>query len=99
MRVAPVSISHEQLVFTQSDMDASNFGVDDNGRTVLFDFGDVGLLPESFASYNVSLTAPFIVAVAQCLGWPSCSNLDSMYTICGCLWAFADPTLGTSTCT
>ncbi|EKM73995.1 hypothetical protein AGABI1DRAFT_88327 [Agaricus bisporus var. burnettii JB137-S8] len=53
---APISISHEQLVFMQSDMDESNFGVDDEGRTCLFDFTTVGLLPESFASYTMSLT-------------------------------------------
>ncbi|EKM74487.1 hypothetical protein AGABI1DRAFT_88301 [Agaricus bisporus var. burnettii JB137-S8] len=53
---APISISHERLVFMQSDMDESNFGVDDEGRTCLFDFTTVGLLPESFASYTMSLT-------------------------------------------
>ena len=95
----PVSISHERLVFTQSDMDASNFGVDDKGRTCLLDFGEVGLLPESFATYTVSSVAPFTAAVAQHLNWPSCSNLDTMRKIRGCLAMIADPTLGTSTCT
>src|SRR5258708_29557362 len=76
-------ISHERLVFTQSDMHVSNFGVDDKGMTCLFDFGEVGLLPESFASYTMSLTAPFTVDVARYLAWPSCSNLNSMSKIRG----------------
>ncbi len=36
---APVRISHEQLIFSQSDMDMSNFGIDDSGKTCLLDFG------------------------------------------------------------
>ncbi len=95
---APASISHERLVFTQSDMHMSNFGVNDKGMTCLFDFGEVGLLPESFASYTMSLTAPFTVDVARHLVWPSCSNLDSMSKIRRYLAILADPILGTSTC-
>ena|SRR5258708_30525259 len=95
---APTSISHEQLVLTQSDMHMSNFGVNDKGMMCLFDFGEVGLLPESFTSYTMSLTAPFTVDVAQHLVWLSCSNLDSMSKICRYLAILADLTLGTSTC-
>jgi len=73
--LAPVSLSHERLVFTQSDMHESNFNVDTEGRTCLLDFGEVRLLPESFASYTMSLRSPFTAAVAQHLGWPSSSNL------------------------
>ncbi|KAL4074254.1 hypothetical protein J3A83DRAFT_4371530 [Scleroderma citrinum] len=92
--VAPISLRHERLVFTQSDMDKSNFGIDDEGRTCLLDFGEVGLLPESFARYTMSSTAPFTAAVAQHLSWPSCSNLDTMSKISGFLWIYSDPTLG-----
>lgn len=80
-------------------MDISNFGVDDKGKTCLFDFGEVGLLPESFASYTMALRNPFTVAVARYLNWPSCSNLDSMSRISGRLWISADATLGMPTCT
>ncbi len=78
--------------------DTSNFGVNDKGRMCLLDFGEVGLLPESFVAYIVSLAAPFTAAVAQHLNWPSCSNLDMMSKIHGCLVMLAYPTLGTSTC-
>ena len=95
----PVSISHERLVFTQSDMDASNFGIDEEGRTCLFDFTEVGLLPESFATYTMSLHDPFTVAAAQHLNWPPCPNLDTMTQIYRLLVVLADPTLGASICT
>ena len=90
-----MSISHERLVFTQSDMDASNFGVDDKGKTCLLDFGEVGLLPESFAAYTMSSSTPFTTAVAQHLNWSFCSNLDTMGKIHGCLAILAESTLGT----
>src|SRR5258708_18445679 len=97
-RPAPASIIHERLVFTQSDMHISNFGVDDKVGTCLFDFGEVGLLPESFANYTMSLAAPFTVHVARHLVWPSSSNLESMSKIRRYLAILADPTLGTSIC-
>ncbi|KAH9169783.1 hypothetical protein EDB89DRAFT_1982495 [Lactarius sanguifluus] len=53
-KVSPVSVSGERLMFTQSDMDDSNFGVDENGRTVLMDFSEVGLLPETFVAHTVT---------------------------------------------
>ena len=34
-------------MFTQSDMDDSNFGLDENGRTVLMDFSEIGVLPDT----------------------------------------------------
>ena len=52
-------------LFIQSDTDASNFGVDDRGNTFLFDFDELGLLPESFASYTGSLTQSFTVEVTK----------------------------------
>jgi hypothetical protein len=36
--VADISIAHEPLVLTRSDMNASNFGVDAAGRPVILDF-------------------------------------------------------------
>ena len=59
-------------------MHESHFAVDTEGRTCLVVFGKVVLVPESFASYTLSLRDPFTVPVAQHLGWPSSSNLDTM---------------------
>jgi hypothetical protein len=95
----PVRFSGEPLIFTQSDMDASNFGVDDGGNTVLLDFGDIGVLPASFAIYTMSSDATFTAAVAKFLGWSDRSNLASMAVISHCLWQTGDPRLGASTCT
>src|SRR5258708_38985532 len=63
---AHASISHERLVLTHSVMHMSNFGINDKGMMCLFDFGEVGLLPESFASYTMSLTTPFTINFAHC---------------------------------
>lgn len=95
MPVAPVNLRGERLVFTQSDANEGNFGVDTEGRTCLFDFTEVGLLPESFASYTMSFKTPFIAAVAKHLGWPTTSNLDAMCKINRVVRMLADPTLGT----
>jgi hypothetical protein len=94
--VSPVSISGERLMFTQSDMDDSNFGVDEHGRTVLMDFSEIGMLPESFVAYTLSLDKKFD-PIAASLGLSGNSNLASMAAISSCLWITANPKLGTST--
>lgn len=82
--VKPVSISSERLIFTQSDMDASNFAVDEDGNTVLLDFGEIGVLPSSFVMFILSSQASFTVAVAGSLGWPGSANraLDGCNLVC-----------------
>ncbi|KAF8328477.1 hypothetical protein F5887DRAFT_1007823, partial [Amanita rubescens] len=52
--VTPVSFDNEPLILTQSDMDASNFGVDESGKIVLLDFSQIGWLPLSFAKFTTS---------------------------------------------
>ncbi len=95
--LAPIHIRHEALVFTQSDMDMSNFGVDKNGKTCLFDFGAVGLLPLSFAVYTLSGSkGTFVSKVAEYLDLPPSPNQHSMARIRGLLWMAANPKLGTS---
>ncbi|TFK65683.1 hypothetical protein BDN72DRAFT_189287 [Pluteus cervinus] len=92
--IAPVVLRGERLVFIQSDVDISNFGVDHEGKTVLLDFGDVGILSESFASYTMNSMNAFTGAVAGCLDWPKTSNLTSMSVARQILWMYYDPTLG-----
>jgi hypothetical protein len=82
---AHTSISHERLVFTQSDMRVSNFGVDDKGMTCLFDFGEVGcsLLAQPFwcsghwltstAWRTLSLSSYFSSHFSLCMRIPSYS--------------------------
>ncbi|KAI6012185.1 hypothetical protein PISMIDRAFT_104192 [Pisolithus microcarpus 441] len=88
----PISVNGERLMFTQADMHDSNFGVDENGRTVLMDFREVGLLPESF----VAFTLPPVIAAS--LGLSGNSKLTSMAAIAHCLLMVADPDFGTSPC-
>ena len=51
-------------MLTQSDMDPSNFGVDTAGRPVIFDFGQIGWLPESLANYSLLGTTLFASGVS-----------------------------------
>ena len=51
-------------MLTQSDMDPSNFGVDTAGRPVIFDFGQIGWLPESLANYSLLGTSTFASGVS-----------------------------------
>jgi hypothetical protein len=62
--LANISISGERLVLTQSDVHPSNFGIDATGRVVIFDFGEIGWLPESLANYTLLSTGGFISKVA-----------------------------------
>ena len=92
-----MKICGDRLMFTQSDMDLSNFGMDENGKTVLMDFGDVGLLPETFVAYTMSADrarAP----IAASLGL-SYDSIGSMAAIAWFMWMSCDPTFGGSTCT
>lgn len=75
----PISTSYQSPICTQSDMDASNFGVNTAGKMVLSDFGAVGLLPASFASCTIILsTKSFAVAVAKCSGLSRSPSLESV---------------------
>ena len=93
---AHINIKDEPVFFTQSDMDASNFGVDQKGNICLFDFEEVGLLPESFSSYTMCL-GNFACGVAAHLGWPRSPHMDSMAKVARYLHIIASPGLGTST--
>lgn len=94
--VSPVKISGDRLMFTQSDMHPSNFGVDQHGKTVLMDFTDVGLLPETFVAHTMSQKRLAPIAIALSL---SGSSNFSMATISSVLWMVASPKLGAATCT
>ncbi|KAG7095108.1 hypothetical protein E1B28_005893 [Marasmius oreades] len=96
--VKPIVITNDPLIFTQSDMHVSNFGVDQCGNMVLFDFGDIGRLPLSFAKYTMGShgNGSFIARVANLLRWPNLdnSNMFSMASVSSYLWMKANPALG-----
>ncbi|KDQ09002.1 hypothetical protein BOTBODRAFT_179341 [Botryobasidium botryosum FD-172 SS1] len=78
-RPAKISFSDDKVIFTQSDMDKSNFFLDGNGKICIIDFDTVALLPESFASYTMrSGTNLFASEVAEYLDWPRSPNQYSM---------------------
>ena len=78
-------------------MDESNFSIDTEDNICIFDFEDVGILPESFASYTLS-SNKFAKKVAEYLDWPTSPNLHSMARAGAILMMSSDSTLGTSTC-
>ncbi|KAG8904906.1 hypothetical protein FRC01_008551, partial [Tulasnella sp. 417] len=64
-RIKDIRIAGEELVLTQSDINPGNFGVDTDGRPVIFDAATIGWLPESFANYTLLLTNQFATAVSK----------------------------------
>ena len=95
----PITIINESLIFTQSDMHVSNFGVDTCGNTVLLDFGQIGRFPLSFAKYTMMKSHySFIAHVADLLHWSDNSNMLSTLRVSSCLWMASDPNLGATTC-
>ena len=94
-RVSPVEILGDRLMFTQSDMHPSNFGVDRHGKTVLMDFAEIGLLPETFIAHTMfseKRLAPIAIALSL-----SGSSNASMAALSSLLWMVASPKLGVST--
>jgi len=66
-QLSPVEISGDRLIFTQSDMHPSNFGVDQHGKTVLLDLAEIGLLPKTFVTHTMSSEkrlAPIVIALS-----------------------------------
>jgi hypothetical protein len=92
----PIIVINDPLIFTQSDMHISNFGIDGCGNTVLMDFGQVGRLPLSFAKYALGSKkdGSFIARVANLLCWPDNSNRNSMARVSSCLRMTSNPKLG-----
>jgi hypothetical protein len=78
-------------------MHPSNFGVDQHGRTVLMDFVEMGLLPETFVAHTMfseKRLAPIAIALSL-----SDSSNASMAVLSLHLWMVANPKLGASTYT
>ena len=95
-RPAEMDFLNDRLIFTQSDMDRSNFALDKDNRICMFDFAEVGVLPESFASYTLGCSSdPFIKSVAGYLGWIDRRNRYSMARARAALWTSSVPTHGT----
>ncbi|KIM41131.1 hypothetical protein M413DRAFT_445848 [Hebeloma cylindrosporum] len=86
----------DALIFTQSDMHGSNFALDKDNKICMFDFEAIGVLPETFARFTLTLGRdPFLARVAACLGWTTDDrNRASMERAGGMLVMMADPTLG-----
>jgi len=93
--VSPVEMPDDRLMFTQSDMHPSIFGVDQHGKTVLMDFGEIGLLPETFVAYTM-FSEKRLAPIAVALSLSDSSNAP-MAALSSHLWMVATPKLGAST--
>ncbi|KAJ7660374.1 hypothetical protein DFH06DRAFT_1089702 [Mycena polygramma] len=62
--VPNVCLADEEVVLTQSDMDASNFGVDTDGRPVIWDAATIQALPVTLADFTLLRTTQFAKDVA-----------------------------------
>lgn len=71
-----VSVADEPLVLTQSGMDASDFDVDAEGRSCIFDPDEIGRFPEPFADYTLLSTTVLAASVASQPGLQRSSKLD-----------------------
>ena len=96
-KVSPVSVCGERLMFTQSNMDNFNFGIDEHKRTVLMDFSEIGMLPETCIASTLS-SDNNLSPIATSLSLSDNSNLASMAVITHCLGMVSDPKLSKSTC-
>ncbi|KAF9482653.1 hypothetical protein BDN70DRAFT_801158 [Pholiota conissans] len=94
--ITPLNIRHEPLIFTQPDMHPSNFGVDNTGKTILLDFGSVGLLPISLARATMFSDDALVSSAAMFLGWPSADQGYAIAKIGTILWMTSPPSLGAS---
>lgn len=83
-------------------MHPSNFGIDATGRVIIFDFGEIGWLPESLANYTLLSTGKSISKVAahvfgdQLDSVKASSNLASLGAVKTFLGLGARGTLGMS---
>jgi hypothetical protein len=60
-----VSLVNEDVILTQSDMHACNFGVGFDGRAVIFDAATIQALPVTLADFTLLRTTPFATAVSK----------------------------------
>ena len=83
-------------------MDPSNFGIDETGRVVIFDFSEIGWLPESLANYTLLCTKKFASDVAARVfgddldSVTASSNLASLVQVRMLLFTTGIRTLGAS---
>lgn len=95
--MAPISISNDRVMYSQSDMDDSNFGIDEKGRTVLLDFESIGLVPATLilsTLFRDPTLRPVLASLLDTLELAGqISSLKSLAAIRNSLWMVADPKL------
>ncbi|KAL1725619.1 hypothetical protein EV714DRAFT_287779 [Schizophyllum commune] len=80
--VSPVQIQGRRLLFSQNDMDDSNFGVDEHGNLVLLDFAEIGWTPEALVAQTM-FSKPRLAPVAAALGLSNeyCTSMSHISSV------------------
>lgn len=60
-----LDVLHQEVVFSQADVDASNFGVVPDGRPVIFDFFEIGRVPVPLANFTLVCGTAFAQDIAK----------------------------------
>lgn len=66
------------LVLCPSDIDPTNFMINEKGEVFAIDFGCTGYMPPSYISYSFAQPKPFARVVAACIQYPESANLLAM---------------------
>ena len=83
------------LVLCPTDLNASNFMIDTEGKLWAIDFGRTCFLPASFMSYSLTSSSDaFVQSVARRINYPRSANLRAMSAASGRLVVFNDNALG-----
>jgi hypothetical protein len=90
--LSPVQIRDDDLMFSQSDVHQSNFGVDQDRRTVPMDLAEIRLLPETFVAHPM-FSDQRLLPIAAALGLSDRSSLS----MSGISWMVGAPKLGALT--
>ena len=100
--IADISIANEEVVLTQSDMHASNFGVSPDGRPIIFDAATIQALPVTLADFTLLRTTPFATEVSknvfredESVALLASPNIEALTQVRRLLFMSFDDSLGT----
>ena len=83
------------LVLCPSDLNASNFMIDNEEKLWAIDFGRTCFLPASFMSYSLASSSDvFMQSIARRINYPRSTNLRAMSAASGALVVFNDNAMG-----
>ncbi|KAG9038125.1 hypothetical protein FS837_001301 [Tulasnella sp. UAMH 9824] len=95
-----LDVLHQEVVFSQADVDESNFGVSPDGRPVIFDFFEIGRVPVPLANFTLVCGTAFAQDIAKIvsdtlhLGWQAAPDMILIAVVAATLVMVYDKKLG-----